>query len=105
MAASIPPAPVLLLDRETVASLLTVDQSIAVVEAAFAAHARGESLEPQLMHVNAGRGEFHVKAGGLRGDRTYFACKVNGGFFGNKANSGLPNIIGLLLLCDGANGS
>lgn len=98
------PDPVLLLNRTAVASLLTLDGCIEVVETAFAAHARGRSLAPQLMHVDADGGEFHIKAGGLRAARTYFACKVNGGFFGNRARLDLPNIIGLILLGDGATG-
>jgi alanine dehydrogenase len=107
---AIKPAPVLLFDRETVSSILTLDECIAAVESVFAAHALGRSLAPELMHVDAGGGEFHIKAGGVRartddGNPTYFACKINGGFFGNKAKLGLPNIIGLILLCDGANGS
>ncbi len=61
-------------------------------------------MEPQLLHLAAHDGEFHVKAGGLSEPRSYFACKVNGGFFGNRTRSGLPNIIGLILLCDGTTG-
>lgn len=99
------PATVLLLDRATVSSLLTLDDCIAAVEAAFLAHAEGRSLAPELMHVAADGGEFHIKAGGLRGPRTYFACKINGGFFGNEANFGLPSIVGLILLSDASNGS
>lgn len=99
------PSPALLLDRTTVSSLLTLDECIAAVERAFAAHARGQSLAPALMHIDGQGGEFHVKAGGLRDERAYFACKVNGGFFQNRATSGLPNIVGLILLSDAANGT
>jgi alanine dehydrogenase len=99
------PAPVLLLDRENVARFLGLDETIVAVEAAFAAHARGLSLPPELMHVDAEGGEFHVKAGGLRGARTYFACKINGGFFRNRARFDLPNIVGLILLSDGTTGT
>jgi ornithine cyclodeaminase/alanine dehydrogenase-like protein (mu-crystallin family) len=99
------PAPVLLLDRETVSGLLSLADCIEVVEAAFAAHARGESLAPGLLHVDANGGEFHIKAGGTRGNQSFFACKVNGGFFQNWAHFALPNIIGLILLCDGSTGA
>jgi alanine dehydrogenase len=101
---SISPAPVLLLDRTAIAARLNLDECIAAVEAAFAAHARGRSLAPQLLHVNADGGEFHIKTGGLRCDRTYLTCKIGGGFFNNRANCGLPNTLGLILLFDGANG-
>lgn len=73
--------PVVLLDRETVAAPITLDDCIPVVEAAFAAYATGRALQPGVLHVDADGGEFHIKVGGLRGGRTYFARKVNGGAF------------------------
>lgn len=96
--------PVLLLNGATAATLLTLDDCITAVESAFAMHAQARSLTPALLHVDADGGEFHVKAGGLRGIRTYFACKINGGFFGNRTRFGLPNILGLIVLCDGTTG-
>ena len=99
-----PTPPALLLDRATVGSLLTLDDCIAAVERAFGAHARGESLTTELLHVDGLGGEFHVKAGGLKAPRAYFACKVNGGFFQNRARFDLPNIQGLILLYDATNG-
>ena len=99
-----PTPPALLLDRPTVASLLTLDDCIGAVERAFAAHARGESLSTELLHVDGIGGEFHVKAGGLKSPTAYFACKVNGGFFQNRARFDLPNIQGLILLYDATNG-
>jgi alanine dehydrogenase len=75
-----------------------------VVEQAFRFHAEGKALEPALSHVDADGGEFHIKAGGLRGDPPYFAVKVNGGFFQNRAKFGLPNIQGLILLSRADNG-
>jgi len=74
------------------------------VEEAFRLHAEGASLEPALAHVDADQGEFHIKAGGLRGSTPYFAVKVNGGFFGNRARFGLPNIQGLIMLSRADNG-
>jgi alanine dehydrogenase len=97
-------APVLLLDRQMVTELLTLKGCIPAVEAAFAAHAQGAALEPGLLHVASKGGEFHIKVGGLQGEHTYFAAKINGGFFNNRAAFGLPNIIGLIVLCDGIRG-
>jgi len=74
------------------------------VETAFALHARGAALQPGLLHVAAIGGEFHIKVGGLKGERTYFAAKINGGFFGNRRAFGLPNILGLIVLYDGTTG-
>lgn len=94
--------PVLLLTRSDVASLLTLDDHIQAVEDAFRKHAANQALKPELMHVDAPDGEFHIKAGGVP---PYFALKSNGGFFRNSAKFGLPNIQGLILLCDAQNGS
>lgn len=94
----------LLLNRNEIASLLSLDEYIRVVEDAFRNHALGASLTPALAHVDAEGGEFHIKAGGMRGDPPYFAVKVNGGFFQNRARHGLPNIQGLILLSRADNG-
>ena len=96
--------PALLLDRDTVGALLTLDDCIVAVEAAFAAHARGETIAPGLLHADGIGGEFHLKAGGLLGGRPVYACKLNGGFFQNRARHDLPNIQGLILLYDATNG-
>lgn len=96
--------PPLLLDKTTVASLLTLDECITAVEEAFTASARGDTLATALLHVDGVGGEFHVKAGGLKRPDAYFACKVNGGFFQNRVRFDLPNIQGLILLCDASNG-
>ena len=99
------PRSTLLLNRSDVASLLNLDECIDAVEGAFRAHAEGRSLNPGLMHVEAVGGEFHIKAGGLKYDhRNYFALKTNGGFFGNAAKNGLPNILGVIYLADASNG-
>lgn len=96
--------PALLLDRRTIAELLSLDECIAAVEAAFAAHARGETLAPGLLHGDGVGGEYHIKAGGLRAPRPRYACKINSSFFQNRATNGLPNIQGLIVLYDAADG-
>jgi alanine dehydrogenase len=99
-----PTPPALLLNRSDVAAVLTLDDCIAAVEAAFADHARGETLATGLLHGDGVGGEFHIKAGGLRAPAPRYACKVNGGFFQNRARHDLPAIQGLILLYDAANG-
>jgi ornithine cyclodeaminase/alanine dehydrogenase len=94
----------LLLNRTEVASLLTLDDYICVVEQAFRRHAEGGSFTPALAHVDADGGEFHIKAGGVRGEPSYFGLKVNGGFFQNRARYNLPNIQGLIVLSRADNG-
>jgi ornithine cyclodeaminase/alanine dehydrogenase len=94
----------LLLTRSQIAGLLTVPDYIRIVEDAFRSYAMGHAFEPALAHVDAADGEFHIKAGGLRGNPPYFGLKVNGGFFSNRARFGLPNIQGLIVLSRADNG-
>lgn len=94
----------LLLSRKDIASLLTFDEYIQIVENAFRLHAEGAAFEPALAHVDALGGEFHIKAGGLREPVPYFGLKVNGGFFKNQQRFGLPNIQGLIFLSRADNG-
>ena len=94
----------LLLTRSDIASLLEIKEYIHIVENAFRLHADGKTLKSGLIHIEAPGGEFHVKAGGLKFDKTYFAVKIGSGFFQNFVRMGLPNIMGALLLCDGDNG-
>lgn len=94
----------LLLSRSEIASLLSFPEYVLAVEQAFLLHAQGCALEPALAHVDAEGGEFHIKAGGLRGSTPYFALKVNGGFFQNRARFGMPNIQGLIVLSRADNG-
>jgi ornithine cyclodeaminase/alanine dehydrogenase len=94
----------LLLSRKDIASLLTFDDYVRIVEDAFRLHAQGAAFEPALAHVDAIDGEFHIKAGGLRQPFPYFGVKMNGGFFKNHQRFGLPNIQGLILLSQADNG-
>ncbi len=95
---------IIVLDRETVSSLLEFREYVPVVEDAFRAHAEGRCLAPGAIHTDAPGGEFHVKTGGFLQPVPRFAVKANGGFFGNEAQLGLPNIQGAILLFDGRNG-
>jgi alanine dehydrogenase len=94
----------LLLTRGDVAGLLDLDQCIEAVEQAFKMHLEGKTLPPGVLGVPSRTGGFHIKAAGLKLARTYFAVKTNGNFFENKAKFGMPNIQGIIMLCDGENG-
>jgi len=98
------PKGTLLLRRQDVAALLGLDECIAAVEQAFRAHAEGKAAPPGVLGVHARDGGFHIKAAGLELARPYFAAKVNGNFFHNKERFGLPNIQGLIMLCDAGSG-
>ena len=98
------PKGTLLLSRRDVAALLGLDECIVAVENAFKLHAEGRSLPPGVLGIHACGGAFHIKAAGLELARPYFAAKVNGNFFQNNQRFGLPNIQGLIALCDAENG-
>jgi alanine dehydrogenase len=98
------PPGTLLLNRHEIASLLSLSDYVDIVENAFRLHAQGKTLSLGLLHIDAADGEFHIKAGGLELERTYFGLKANAGFFQNRARFGMPNIQGTILLCDGEHG-
>jgi alanine dehydrogenase len=94
----------LVLTRRQVEDLLSFDECIAAVEAAFRLHGEGRSLSPGVLGVPARDGGFHIKAAGLELGRLYFAAKTNGNFPGNPLRHGLPAIQGVIVLCDAENG-
>jgi alanine dehydrogenase len=94
----------LLLDRREIASLLTLETCIAAVERAFLLYGQGATSPPGILGIHAGDGGFHIKAGLLKTDKSYFAAKMNANFVENARRFGLPLIQGLILLCDGENG-
>lgn len=94
----------LLLTRKEIPALLSFSEYFEAVKAAFQAHAEQRSVAQGLLHLDADEGEFHVKGGGLRLGRIYFAFKINAGFYRNSKLRGLPNIIGTIALCDGESG-
>lgn len=94
----------LVLNKSEITSMISPDDYFSAMEEAFRKRAEGQTLAPGLMHADVEAGEFHIKSGGLKLDKTYFALKANGGFFENRVKYGLPNIIGLIVLFDGSNG-
>jgi ornithine cyclodeaminase/alanine dehydrogenase-like protein (mu-crystallin family) len=70
----------LVLSRRDVLELLTLPECVEAVERAFRAHAEQRTLGPAVLSVSANGGGFHVKAAGLRADRSYFAAKTNANF-------------------------
>lgn len=94
----------LLLTGQDVAELLTIDDCLAAVEHAFRLHGKGETQPPGILGVHARDGGFHIKAGMLELNRSYFAAKINANFPENPARLGLPTIQGVVVLCDGENG-
>jgi alanine dehydrogenase len=94
----------LVLSRSHVQQLLSFDDCILAVEAAFRGHAEGRSLAPGVLGVPAREGGFHIKAAGLDLGRLYFAAKTNSNFSENPRRHGLPAIQGVVVLCDAGDG-
>lgn len=98
------PAGTLLLTRSQVAKLLTLKDCIGAVEQAFRMHGSGKASPPGILGVHTDGGGFHLKTALLDLHRRYFALKANANFFNNSKLHGLPNIQGLIVLCDGVTG-
>jgi alanine dehydrogenase len=62
-------------------------------------------VPPSVLSMHTLDGGFHVKAGLLELDRSYFGAKVNGNFPQNGARFGLPTIQGVVVLCDAEKGT
>ncbi len=94
----------LLLKRHEVAAVLDLDECIAAVEHAFKLHGEGKTSPPGILGIHSRDGGFHIKAGLLELERTYFVAKINANFSQNPQRLGLPAIQGAIMLCDGENG-
>jgi ornithine cyclodeaminase/alanine dehydrogenase len=94
----------LLLTGRDVAAMLTIEECMTAVEHAFKLYGEGRSSPPGILGVHARDGVFHIKAGLLNLDRSYFAAKVNANFPENVRRLGLPTIQGVVVLSDGENG-
>ena len=95
----------LVLQRHEIAQLLTIEDCIAAVEHAFRVYGQRRAAAPGMLAFHAREGAFHIKAGFLELERSYFAAKVNGNYPGNGERFGLPTIQGVIVLCNAENGS
>jgi ornithine cyclodeaminase/alanine dehydrogenase len=94
----------LLLTRSDVAALLTIDDYIASIERVFKLYGEGKTGAPGILGVHAPNGGFHIKAGMLDLDQSFFAAKINANFPQNATRFGLPLIQGVIVLCNAENG-
>jgi len=94
----------LLLSRSEVADLLGIEEYIAAVERVFKLYGEGKTQPPGILGVHAHDGGFHIKAGLLELDRSFFAAKINANFPQNARRFGLPLIQGAIFLADAQNG-
>ena len=96
---------ILFLASTEVRTLLTLDECIQAVEHAFRLYGQGDAVPPAVLSMHVPDGGFHVKAGLLDFDRSYFVAKVNGNFPENGSRFGLPTIQGVIILCDAEHGT
>jgi len=94
----------LLLTRSDVAALLTIDDYIASIERVFKLYGEGKTGAPGILGVHAPSGGFHIKAGMLDLEQSFFAAKINANFPQNATRFGLPLIQGVIVLCNAENG-
>ena len=95
----------ILLTRQDVCSLLTLDECISAVEAAFRRYGEGKVPAPGILGVPSRMGGFHIKAALFEHEELYFAVKINANFPQNKVRFHQPSIQGVILLCHGEHGS
>ena len=95
----------LLISRQDVDTVLTMDACLAAVETAFAELARGHADMPQrsVIRVPEHGGLFLGMPAHIGGDEEVLGLKVVTVYPGNPAK-GLPTIYGTLLLCDPTTG-
>ena len=94
----------LVLSRSDIARLMTYEDYVVAVEAAFVAAARGEAVAPPAAALHVPDGSFHAKGAALLGSGAVTAIKVNGNFPRNPAVNGLPTVQGVIYLADAVNG-
>ena len=95
----------LLLSRSEVDRLLPMAECIEAVEQMFRQLGEGKLPSPGILGIKSQHGGLHIKAGVLPGERDYIVAKLNTNFPRNRADHDLPTIQGLIVVCDGVNGS
>lgn len=93
----------LLFNRSSFEHLLDMNDYINAVSNAHQLHAENSIIETNLIHADAPNGEYHIKTGGIIGEKSYYGLKANGGFFNNQRNYNLPNILGVIYLSSASN--
>ena len=92
---------VLMLTREDVAHLLTMNECITAVEQAFRLYAEGALPPPAILGTHVTGGGFHIKTGVMPSEGAlFYAAKTNANFPANRAKHSLPTIQGVVLLFD-----
>jgi len=95
---------VLVLNKEEIESVITIDEAIEAVEDGFKAYNSGKAVIPfpVALQVPDHSGDIHIKPGYVKGYETY-TIKVASGFYENP-KIGLPVSHGMLILFDSRTG-
>lgn len=95
---------VLVLNKEEIESVITIDDAIEAVEDGFKAYNSGKAVIPfpVALQVPDHSGDVHIKPGYVKGYETY-TVKIASGFYDNP-KSGLPVSHGMLILFDSKTG-
>jgi alanine dehydrogenase len=94
----------LIFQRADIRRLLSIDECMNTVEAAFRLLGEGKAQPPKILGFPSNGGGFHIKAGLLEAGREYFVAKINANFPSNPKKFGLPTIQGVIILYDATNG-
>jgi len=94
----------ILLTRSDVVHLLTQKECIEAVEKAFRLLGEGKTTPPGILGIHALDGGFHIKAGIMDLERSYFVAKMNANFPANPKRHHLPTIQGVIMVADASNG-
>lgn len=95
-----------LLTKTDVEQVLTMGETISVIEDAFRAHGEGKVVQPQPLRLNVEKHE-----GRLTARAAYIepmdavGLKFTGGFYANPRKYGLPSILGVFVLVDAKSGA
>jgi alanine dehydrogenase len=94
----------LLVRRGDVEELIGLRDCIDAVEEVFRLQGQGKIPDPAILGVKTPNGGLHVKAGLFPSDKSYIVAKLNTNFPGNRTQSGLATIQGLIAVFDAEDG-
>lgn len=94
-----------ILSRGDIASLLTIEECMNSVEAAFKMFAEGRAAAPKVLGLHATNGGLHIKAGIMNMNGNYIVAKMNSNFPENPTKRNLPTIQGAVAVFNADNGT
>jgi alanine dehydrogenase len=95
----------IILSRKDVARLLSIDECMDAVEAAFKMFAEGKTSAPKVLSLHAPNGGLHIKAGIMNLNSNYIVAKLNSNFPDNPVTHNLPTIQGAVAVFNADNGA